>query len=97
MAPAAALTFPDADYVAGALGATFAGTGFVGCGDITVTLTPQGAGTLTALTPVTPESDGSIAGTFTVPDADTYTATADSDPSVPACQATTDLTVVAPV
>lgn len=89
------LTFPDEPYVEGTVGAAFAGTGFVGCGDITVTLTPETTGTLTVLTPVTPAVDGAIAGTFTVPDADNYTATADSDPSSPTCQATAPLVVVA--
>jgi len=93
--PAATLLFPDATYTAGSAAGHFSGTGFVGCGPVTVTLTQQGGGTTATLPPVTPDSTGAIASTtFTVPTpAATYDAVADTTPTTAACHATATLTV----
>ncbi len=92
--PAATLAFPDASYPAGGLNANFTGTGYTGCGDITVTLTQQGGGTTSMLPAATPDGSGDIAGTFTVPTPDaTYDAVADNASSDPACHAETTLVV----
>jgi len=94
VAPAAALVFPDAQYVEGATDATFTGTGFTGCTDITVTATGAGAPIVIA-TGVTPDGTGAIAENFTVPAADDYTAATASNPADPACVATATFTAVA--
>jgi hypothetical protein len=93
--PAAALLFPDPTYTAGSATGHFSGTGFVGCGPVTVTLTQQGGGTTATLGPVTPNAGGAIASTtFTVPTpAATYDAVADNAATDPQCHATATLTV----